>query len=89
MDWTDIEEIAEQLDQTYPDVDPCDLLLIFNLQWIRLFPTVDSVSIKSERPILTHLERMIVELPDFHAKNASADQAVLLKIQKEWDRIRQ
>lgn len=64
MNWFDTEEIAEQLDQTYPDIDPMDL-----------------------SPV--HLERMIVELPDFHAKNASADQTVLLKIQKEWNRIRQ
>lgn len=64
MNWSDTEEIAEQLDQTYPDVDPRDLLL-------------------------THLERMVMELPDFHARNTSVDRTVLLKIQKEWDRIRQ
>ena len=62
MNWSDIKEIAEQLDQTYPDVDPRDLMP-------------------------THLERMIMELPDFHAKNSSADQQVLLKIQKEWKRL--
>ena len=64
MNWPDVKEIAEQLDQTYPDIDPRGLLP-------------------------THLEKMVIELPNFHPKNKSAGHQVLLKIQKEWYRIRQ
>lgn len=63
MNWADIEEVAEQLDQTYPDVDPRDL-------------------------ILSQLQKMVLELPDFHEKAQAPDQEFLTRIQKEWDRIR-